>query len=100
MLLILSTCAKKAIRHVSSFNKAYVEGSRLTIDKSGILPTITGSGELEIQDLSTIMVIAKSLDTDIENKSECSPEMSHLCCNTSNQYSSLWNADLLLFNIK
>jgi len=34
------------------FNNAYVEGGRLTIDKSGTLPTITSSGELEIHDLS------------------------------------------------
>jgi hypothetical protein len=24
----------------------------------------------------------------LENKPECSPEMSHLCCNTSNKHSS------------
>lgn len=39
------------------FNNAYVEGGRLTIDKSGTLPTITGSGELAIHDLSKPIIV-------------------------------------------
>ena len=49
---IIEIMYMREVGNLPKFNNVYAEGGRLTIDKTGTSPIISGSGELEIHDLS------------------------------------------------